>query len=153
MSKNINEELNILEELIRTASQNLISDEDTYKFLQYRQLRNRLYIDHPECFVSIKRLGRIGRNTASYMLPLCNRAAIMDPKVIGISIKVIQRLMNDSTGMYDINDLKKILASLQRKQSVYSKEVPKPANQAGRKAVVTRMMNNIKGHLMRTRKK
>jgi hypothetical protein len=29
----------------------------------------------------------------------------------------------------------------------YDKTIPKPAQQAGRKAVVTRMFNNIKNHL------
>jgi hypothetical protein len=152
MSKElINEELKVLEELIRTASQHL-TGKDSYSYLQSKDLRDRLYGEHPDCYISLKRMGRIGRNTAAYMLPLCNRAAILDPKVINISIKVIKRLMKDTSGMYDVNDLKTILAQLQRKHSVYSKEVPKPPNQAGRKAVITRMMNNIKGHLMVTRK-
>ena len=149
--KLINEELQFLEELIRTASQHLTAG-DSYSYLRNKDLRDRLRGEHPECYISIRRMGRIGRNTASYMLPLCNRAAILDPKVINISIKVIKRLMNDTTGMYDTNDLQTVLAQLQRKHSVYSKEVPKPPNQAGRKAVITRMMNNIKGHLMVTRK-
>ena len=147
----INEELKVLEELIRTASQHLTND-DSYAYLKSKDLRNRLFGEHPDCYISIKRMGRIGRNTASYMLPLCNRAAILDPKVISISIKVIKRLMNDTTGMYDANDLKTVLASLERKYSIYSKEIPKPPQQAGRKAVITRMMNNIKSHLMVTRK-
>jgi len=147
----LKEELEVLEELIRTASQHL-TGEDSYAYLQNKDLRDRLMGDHPECYISLKRMGRIGRNTAAYMLPLCNRAAIIDPKVINISIKVIQKMLNDPTGMYDVNDLQSVLTQLQRKSSVYSKEVPKPPNQAGRKAVITRMMNNIKGHLMVTRK-
>ena len=149
--KLINEELQMLEELIRTASQHLTAG-DSYSYLQNKDLRDRLHGDHPECYISLKRMGRIGRNTAAYMLPLCNRAAIVDPKVIDISIKVIKKLLDDTTGMYDINDLQSVLTQLQRKHSVYSKEIPKPPNQAGRKAVITRMMNNIKGHLMVTRK-
>ncbi len=35
---------------------------------------------------------------------------------------------------------------------VYSKEIPKPPNQAGRKALVTRIFNNVKNHLMIARK-
>jgi hypothetical protein len=44
-----------------------------------------------------------------------------------------------------------MLAKLQRMKDVYSKTIPKPPNQAGRKAVVTRMMNNVKDHLKVTR--
>jgi hypothetical protein len=55
--------------------------------------------------------------------------------------------MNDDSGAYDTNDLSTMLAKLQRMKSVYSKNIPKPPNQAGRKAVVTRMMNNVKDHL------
>ena len=102
--------------------------------------------------MSIKRLGRVGRDSSTYMLPVCNRAGIADPKVIGISIKVIQKLMSDSSGMYDVNDLKSILTKLERKHSVYSKDIPKPPNQAGRKALVTRMFNNVKNHLQPTGK-
>ena len=153
MSKKVIEEkLEVLEELIRSAAAHLVSDDDTLEYLKSKDLRDRLYGKFPECFTCIKRLGRIGRNTAPYMLPLCNRAGITDPKVISISIKAIQKLMNDSSGTYDINDLKTILASLERKRAVYSKDVPKPPSQAGRKAVVTRMFNNVKNHLMITRK-
>lgn len=148
----INEHLELLEELIRTASANLVGDKDTLEYLQRKDLRDRLQGKFPECFISLKRMGRIGRNTAGYVLPLCNRAGIIDPTVINISIKVIQRLMNDASGMYDINDLKTILSKLERQKNVYSKQIPKPANQAGRKAVVTRMLNNVKKHLTITNK-
>jgi len=150
--KNIEENLEVLEELIRTAAANLVGDNETMEYLRSKGLRDKLYGKFPECFMSIKKLGRIGRNTAPYMLPLCNRAGITDPKVISISIKVIQKLMSDTSGAYDVNDLKTVLASLERKNSVYSKDIPKPPNQAGRKALVTRMFNNVKNHLMITRK-
>lgn len=153
MSKKvIQEKLEVLEELIRTAASHLVSDDDTMEYLKSKDLRDRLYGKFPECFVCLKKMGRLGRNTAPYMLPLCNRAGITDPKVINVSIKVIKKLMSDSSGTYDINDLKTVLASLERKNDVYSKAVPKPPSQAGRKAVVTRMFNNVKNHLQITRK-
>jgi len=40
-----------------------------------------------------------------------------------------------------------LLGKLDRMHNVYSKDIPKPPEQAGRKAHVTRMMNRIKKHL------
>lgn len=148
MEKNIEH----LEELIRTASKNLLTQEDKFGYLHRPELRKRLQGKHPECFISLKPMGAIGRNTTSYMLPICNRAAIIDPDVINISIKVVQRLMTDQSGTYDINQLQSILDKLTRMKQRYSKEPPKPPHAAGRKAVVTRMFNNIKNHLVITRK-
>ena len=69
MSKElIQEEIQVLEELIRTAAQHLTPD-DSFSYLQSKDLRDRLHGEHPECYISIKRMGRIGRNTAPYMLP------------------------------------------------------------------------------------
>lgn len=141
-----------LEELIRTASRDLLTKEDKFGYLHRPELRQRLQGDHPECFISLKAMGAIGRNTSNYMLPICNRAAIVDPDVIDVSIKAIQRLMSDQSGTYDINGLQTILDKLSRMKDRYSKTVPKPPSTAGRKAVVTRMFNNIKNHLVVTRK-
>lgn len=142
-------ELQNLEELIRLASQHLLTKEDKLLYITRPELRDKLYGKFPECFISLKRMGR---DTSSYLLPLCNRAGMIDPDVIEISVKVIQRLMSDPSGMYDINQLQTILDKLDRMKARYKKEVPKPPQQAGRKAVVTRMFNNIKQHLMVTRK-
>jgi hypothetical protein len=89
----------------------------------------------------------MGRDTSAYLLPLCNRAGILDPEVIKISYAAVGRLLSDPSGMYDVNDLQKILDKLDRMKSRYSKNIPKPPKAAGRKAVVTRMFNNIKNHL------
>jgi len=137
-------ELQNLEELIRLASQHLLTKEDKLLYITRPELRDKLYGKFPECFISLKRLGR---DTSPYLLPLCNRAGIIDPDVIAISVKVIQRLLADPTGMYDINQLQTILDKLDRIKARYKKIVPKPPQQAGRKAMVTRMFNNIKNHL------
>jgi hypothetical protein len=140
-----------LEELIRLAANHLLTKEERVGYLNYSDpdLRSVMYGKKPECFISLKRLGR---DTSPYLLPLCNRAMIVDPDVIMISIKVLRKLMSDTSGMYDANDLTNVLTQLQAKYSRYSKEVPKPPKEAGRKALVTRMFNNIKNHLMVTQK-
>ena len=133
-----------LEELIRTASNHLLSKEEKVGYLMNPDLKQRLYGKFPKCFISLKKMGR---DTSAYLLPLCNRAGIIDPEVIKISYAAVGKLLSDSNGMYDINDLQTILDKLDRMKSVYNKNIPKPPQQAGRKAVVTRMFKNIKNHL------
>lgn len=133
-----------LEELIRTASVHLLSKEDKFAYISNPHLKKMLYGKYPECFISIKRLGQ---DTSSYLLPICNRAGIVDPDVIIVAMKAVKRLMADPSGTYDVNDLQGVLDKLNRIQNRYSKDVIKPPQQAGRKAVVTRMFNNVKDHL------
>lgn len=142
--KMADKELHKLEELIRMASNHLLTKEDKIGYLTNPELKNRLYGKFPECFISLKRMGR---DTSAYLLPLCNRAGIIDPEVIGISYKAVGKLLSDQTGTYDINDLQTILSKLDRLKARYNKDAAKPYAQAGRKAVVTRMFNNIKKHL------
>jgi len=133
-----------LEELIRTASNHLLTKEEKVGYLMNPELKQRLYGKFPECFISLKRMGR---DTSAYLLPLCNRAGIIDPEVIKISYAAVGKLLSDPSGMYDVNQLQSILDKLDRMKSRYSKAVPKPPQAAGRKAVVTRMFKNIKSHL------
>ena len=60
---------------------------------------------------------------------------------------MIQKLMSDKEGLYDINALQSVLTKLTRMRSIYNKTVAKPPQQAARKALVTKMFTNIKGHL------
>lgn len=133
-----------LEELIRTASNNLLTKEEKIGYIMDSELKSRLYGKFPECFISLKRMGR---DTSAYLLPLCNRAGIVDPQVIKISHAAVGKLLSDVNGMYDVNDLQTILSKLDRMQSRYSKDIPKPPQAAARKAIVTRMFKNIKSHL------
>ena len=138
-------ELERLQELIRTVSDHLLTKEEKIGYIGNIELKKRLYGKFPECFISLKRMGR---DTSPYLLPLCNRAGIVDPIVLKISYKAIQKLMNDNTGSFDVNDLQGILSKLDRMKHRYEKQVPKPPQAAARKAVVTRMFNNIKNHLV-----
>jgi len=138
-------ELQNLQELIRTASNHLLTKEEKIGYLTNPELRNRLYGKFPECFISLKKMGR---DTSPYLLPICNRAGVIDPIVIKIAYKAVGKLMNDNTGTFDINDLQSILDKLDRMKSRYEKSIPKPPKAAARKAVVTRMFNNIKNHLV-----
>lgn len=132
-----------LSELIRRADE-LINPEDSLAYLQKKDVRDRLYGEKPKCFI---KLLPIGRDTSPYLLPICNRAGFEDKKVIGVSLKLVQKLMDDPNGKFDTNTLQGILNQLNHRHNVLSKTVPKPATAAARKAKVTRMFKNIKGHL------
>jgi len=134
-----------LEELIRTATNQLLTKQEKVGYLMNPDLKDKLYGKFPECFISLKKMGR---DVSAYLLPLCNRAGIIDPEVIKISYAAVGKLLSDQNGMYDINDLQTILSKLDRLKARYSKTIPKPPQQAGRKAVVTRMFKNIKKHLV-----
>jgi hypothetical protein len=143
MSRTLEEQVEVIEELIRTAN-NLINPEDSLAYLQRKDLINRLYGTKPSCFLKLQ---PIGRDTSAYLLPLCNRMGMEDPKVIAVSMKIVKRFLDDPNGRFDVNILNTLLSKLQHRHSVLIKKVPHPAKTAARKANVTKMFNNIKSHL------
>ena len=133
-----------LEELIRKVDGYLMpKPEDDLEYLYSKDLRDRLYGKNPKCFIKIKGIGR----EFPTLMPICNRHGHKDPKVISMTRNVLQRLMNDKAGLFDGNEMVEMLGKLDRLHNTYSKDIPKPPEAAGRKANVTRMMNNIKKHL------
>ena len=137
----LDEHIEKLEELIRTASQHLASgdeiEEDDIGSLIKKDVRDRLYGKHPECFLSLKRMGR-----EPFFLPICNRKAIVDPRAIKISMGVVQKMMSkENSG--DPNELQSVFDKLQRMQKTYGANIPKPPKAAARKAMVTKLMNKM----------
>jgi hypothetical protein len=135
-NQSLEEHIEKLEELIRAASKHIQHDDDIAGLLK-KDVRDRLYGKNPECFISLKRLGR-----EPFFLPICNRKAIVDPAAIKISMGVIEKLMaNDSSG--DVNELQHMFDKLTRMKTRYDKAIPKPPKAAGRKAMVTKLMKNM----------
>jgi hypothetical protein len=135
-TKSLEEHVQNLEELIRAASRHIQHDDDIAALLK-KDVRDRLYSKNPECFISLKRLGR-----EPFFLPICNRKAIVDPKAINISMGVVQKMMASQTSG-DVNELQGIFDKLVRMKSRYDKEIPKPPGAASRKAMVTKLMKNM----------
>jgi hypothetical protein len=134
-----------MQELIRKANEYLDPQGvEDYEYLYRKDVRDRLYGQFPKCFVKIK---GIGREFGEYLLPICNRAGIVDPKVITISIKTVKKFMDSDDGTSDVNELVKVLNNLDRMYSTYSKEIPKPPEPAAQKANVTKMFNKISKYL------
>ena len=144
MSKEMNQDLEIIEELIRKVDGYMSPEhEDDFSYLYNKDTRDRLYGKSPECFLQMKGIGR----EFPTLFPMCNRYGHKDAKVIDISRRVVRKLMGDESGNVEANDLQLMLGKLDRAHSVYSKDIPKPPGAAGRKAQVSRMMNKIKRHL------
>jgi len=145
MSKQAHQDLQVIEELIRKVDGYLdpqLTDDD-FSYLYHKDVRDRLYGKYPKCFLQVKGVGREFPN----LFPICNRHGHKDAKVIDISRRVVQKMMASENGEFDVNELHEILGKLDRMHNVYSKDIPKPPEAAGRKSYVTRMMNNIKRHL------
>ena len=132
-----------LTELIRTANA-LIDPEDSISYLQKKDIVDKLRGSHPKCFMQIKGMGR---DTSDYFLPMCNRSGIETPDVINVSLKAVQKMIDNDSGKYDVNVLNTTLNKLQHKHNTLSKAVPKPAGAASKKAQITKMFKNIKNHL------
>jgi hypothetical protein len=143
MSTNLKKDLDHLSELIRKANE-LINPENDLSYLIKKDIRDRLYGEKPKCFIKIL---PIGRDTSPYLLPICNRQGIEDAKVIKVSIKVIEKLMSNENGKFDVNMLQTVLNKLNHHDSVFSKQIPKPMSTGAQKAKVTRMFGNIKKYL------
>lgn len=145
MSKATEQDLQIIEELIRKVDGYLDPDltKDDFAYLYQKDVRDRLYGKYPKCFLKIKGVGR----EFPTLFPICNRHGHKDARVIDISRRVIKKMMASEGGEFNGNELHELLGKLDRMYSVYSKEIPKPPEAAGRKAYITRMMNNIKRHL------
>lgn len=145
MSTEIARDLQVIEELIRKVDGYLdpnLTDND-FSYLYHKDVRDRLYGKFPKCFLKVKGVGRDFPN----LFPICNRHGHKDARVIDISRRVVQKMMDSEGGQFEGNELVDILSKLDRMHNVYSKDIPKPPEAAGRKSYVTRMMNNIKKHL------
>jgi hypothetical protein len=143
MSKNLQEEISHLSELIRKANE-LINPEDSLAYLTKKDIVDRLYGEKPKCFL---KLNPIGQDVQPYLLPLCNRNGIEDPKVINLSLKLVKKLIDDENTKFDSGALQSVLNKLNHRSNVFNKNVPKPASQAARKANVTKMFGRIKSYL------
>ena len=134
-----------VDELIRKVTNHLMTPHHRFDYITKPQLKQRLMLTNPECFISLKRLGR---DTSEYLLPICNRAGIVDPVMINVSYKLVQRLMNTNNGLFNTEDLQKVLSKLQYLRNRYKKDIVKPMQQAARKGLVTRLFRNIKSYLL-----
>ena len=114
----------ILEELLVEMESYLDTNtmNDDMKLAYQQKLRERLFIEKPECFVAIKGKGR----DLSTILPVCNRAGIQDPRVIQFSIGLAKKMQtSDTVGLVDPASLREAVEKLESMNKEYVVEEKK----------------------------
>lgn len=142
----INEDMQILEELIRKAY-SLISPLSIHQNLQWimnKDARDNLFEKYPKCFLTLRKKGR-----DIPFFPICNRSGISDPDIIKFSMKLANRLKNRPE--IEGEQIDAILVKLQNLDSKFSKEIPKPGNMVAKKALATKLMSKIRTYLDQVR--
>jgi len=138
--KKINEDFQHIEELIRKV-QSLISPisvHDDYKSIRSKENIGKFKEQFPKCVIPVN----VGR-TIIYA-PICNRLGAEDPDMIRLSHRLMCKLsghekMHEYRGEIEIAKVK-----LERLLSKFSKDIPKPADMAAKKAGSTIALNKIK---------
>jgi len=139
---NLTEEIQLVEELVRKAY-SLISPipyEYDLKWLMKQDERNALFEKNPKCFLRLRRMGSSGLYDIPFF-PICNRSGIIDPQMIALSLKMVDKLAGNDR--IDQDALIITATKLRALQKKFSKEIPKPVEAATRKAQVTKFINNV----------
>jgi hypothetical protein len=137
----INRELKMLSKLLKEA-EDLIQPDESLDYLVSRDIRDRIYGKKPACFMKLQ---PIGRDTSAYLFPVCNRAGMEDPKMIRLSIHMLQKAMTDSR--FDPKDIQLMLGKLQQKGDTFLKKIPLPMSVDAKKAKIAKMFDNIDKYL------
>jgi hypothetical protein len=144
MMKPMDKEVVILEELIRRAYEHMrpFTYHRDLEWLSNPDLRKGLFDKFPKCFLSLS----INRKDVPFF-PICNRLGFVDPRIVLFSMKLANKLATIGDPRVDVTNLQGVTKRLEFLHRKYSKEVPKPEDMAVKKAMVTRMLNNVKKYL------
>jgi hypothetical protein len=136
--ENLTEGIKLLEELVRRAYQ-LISPlnyEYDLKWLMKQDEKHALFEKHPKCFLKLIHMGR-----EISFFPICNHAGMIDPQMIQLSLKMVDKLVGNDR--VDQDALVMVATKLKALQNKYIKEIPRPMEAASKKATVTKFINNV----------
>ncbi len=131
-----NDSFDYLSELIRKVSMLIDPTHHTLDWLMNKDARDELFEKYPKCFLSLPY-----RNDVT-ILPICNRKGMIDPNIIKISLKIIDKL--EQRGSVNIDDLKCIRKRLQMLYTRYSKNIPTAFLSSINKSKTTRLINKLK---------
>lgn len=134
----INEKLQYVDELIRKVQQIIYPEHaDDVSWLMDKNLRLKMLEKNPKCFVSL-----VDRNNNPVNLPICNRSAMTDPRMIDLSMKMVDKMQKD--GKITPETGKPVMIRLKKLKTRYNKEVPNTPESDAVKAKLTRFLNQIK---------
>lgn len=136
--KSLSEKFEVLDELIRKVNDliNPIPVEDELEWLQNRDMSKKLFEEHPKCFIAMN----FGQQ--NFTLPICNRMGMEDPKIIDFSIALVNKVAGRDYA--DQEQIVVILRRLNMLKKKFSSDSPKPEDMAGRKAIVTKKLRQLK---------
>jgi len=143
MRKTIKEELERLEELLRTARSLIhpMTTQDMIDTYVDPSSRKKLQEKYPKCWISVN----IGR-PAPLMMPVCNVMGMTDPGVIDFSLKMVNKLAGNFD--CDEDELSQVRMRLQRMRNKFDKPTYRPDGMpAKRKGVTTQLLKNIRQYL------
>ena len=142
----LQEEIQKLDEFIQKINSIVtpFSFRDELKAVMNKETRKNLSEKYPKCWFPI----RMG-NKDSMIFPVCNRNGATDRNMIAFSKKLANRL----AGREDVDRgmLEIVMKKLDRLDSTYSKEIPKPIGPATQKGKVTKALNLLKKNLLNIR--
>jgi len=141
--ENLNENIQLLEELVRKAYE-LISPipfDYELKWLMKQDHRNALFEKNPKCFLKLKRMGRSDLYEVPFF-PVCNRAGMIDPQMIDLSLKMVDQVAGNDR--VDQDSLVVVAQKLKALKSKFSKELPRTNEMGAKKAQVTKFLNRVK---------
>ena len=134
-----------LQELVRKLDSLIspMSYDDTLKRLRTEPPTKVFGRDATKCIIPWK----IGQQTLQ--IPICNRAGMVDPRMIKLSTKLVDKMRSISPQHEEGGAI--IIAKLDRMNKRYDRDVPNPPHRAAHNGQVTkfrnRLLNKIKGHL------
>jgi len=133
-----------LEEILRQAQVlSGINDFNSTDWLKDKNFIKKFWDKNPKCFLKLNGYG----DNEQMILPICNRMAMEDPKIIDISINIINKLSQRNDFNVDNEEVVLILKKLEFLKNRFSKDIPKPPNRSQYKSNSTKFFNNIKDYL------
>lgn len=137
MSKYVQEQMEYLNELIRKVHKIVFPEHaEDLKWLLNKDLMHQMREKYPKCFVSTTDT----RNNPVF-LPICSRMAVVDPKMIDISIDIVKRLEHKQKISPDY--ARPVLMRLKKLKTRYDKESPTSPKQAATKAKLTSFIKSL----------
>ena len=139
---NLNEQFQLIEELVRRAYSLISPIPYSYdlQWLMKQNEKNALFEKNPKCFLRLRRMGSSGLYDIPFF-PVCNRSGMIDPQMIALSLKLVDRLAGNDR--IDQDALIITATKLKALQKKYSKEIPKPTEMASKKANTTKFINSV----------
>jgi hypothetical protein len=103
----------VLREMVDKISYNLLPEGNERSYVDAAKDPNglgKLFEKYPKCYIPMNAAG----DPNPLYVPVCNRSALADPKVIEISQKVLQKLRNGYENGVDVKSIESMIVKLEK---------------------------------------